>query len=75
MKTIEIFLLILLVTSSAFSQVEKEKIINEEKIIIDKKEPVRFSKQMKGTFNGKRMNYLNLKKIQKNIQLLFHHLM
>ena len=58
MKIIEKILLILLVISSAFSQVEKEKTINEEKIIINKKEPVRFSKQMKGTFNGKRMNYL-----------------
>jgi len=58
MKIIEKTLLILLVISSAFSQVEKEKTINEEKIIINKKEPVRFSKQMKGTFNGKRMNYL-----------------
>ena len=56
MKIIEKTLLILLVISSAFSQVEKEKTINEEKIIINKKEPVRFSKQMKGTFNGKRMN-------------------
>ena len=58
MKIIEKTLSILLVISSAFSQVEKEKTINEEKIIINKKEPVRFSKQMKGTFNGKRMNYL-----------------
>ena len=51
-------LTILILISSIFSQGEKEIIIEEEKIIIDKRKPVRFSKEMKGTFNGKRMSYL-----------------
>ena len=51
-------LTILIFISSIFAQVEKEKIIEEEKITVDKREPVRFSKEMKGIFNGKRMSYL-----------------
>ena len=51
-------LTILILISSIFSQGEKEIIIEEEKKIVDKRKPVRFSKEMKGTFNGKRMSYL-----------------
>ena len=51
-------LTILILISSIFSQGEKEIIIEEEKKIVDKRKPLRFSKEMKGTFNGKRMSYL-----------------
>ena len=51
-------LTILILISSIFSQGEKEIIIEEEKKIVDKRKPVRFSKEMKGTGNGKRMRYL-----------------
>ena len=51
-------LTILIFISSIFAQVEKEKIIEKEEITVDKREPVRFSKEMKGIFNGKRMSYL-----------------
>ena len=52
MKTINTILFVFLSVSSIFSQSEKEKRATETR------EPIRFSKQMKGTFHGKNMSYL-----------------
>ncbi|GIT57703.1 MAG: hypothetical protein Ct9H300mP18_11320 [Candidatus Neomarinimicrobiota bacterium] len=52
MKTINTILFVFLSVSSIFSQSEKEKRVTETR------EPIRFSKQMKGTFHGKNMSYL-----------------
>ena len=52
MKSINTILFVFLSVSSIFSQSEKEKRVTETR------EPIRFSKQMKGTFHGKNMSYL-----------------
>ena len=52
MKTINTILFVFLSVSSIFSQSDKEDRVTETR------EPIRFSKQMKGTFHGKNMSYL-----------------
>ena len=52
MKTIKTILFVFIFISSIFSQSEEEKQVTETR------DPIRFSKQMKGNFNGKNMSYL-----------------